>query len=47
MLSGIDELLSQEIGIPVIAADEPLYCVARGGGRMLENDMKRPQDSSY
>lgn len=47
MLSGIDELLSQEIGIPVIAADEPLYCVARGGGRVLENDMKRPQDATY
>ena len=26
----------QEIGLPVIIADDPLTCVARGGGRILE-----------
>ena len=26
----------EETGIPVIVADEPLTCVARGGGKALE-----------
>ena len=26
----------EETGIPVIVADNPLTCVARGGGRALE-----------
>lgn len=36
LLRGIDRLLSEETGLPVIVADEPLTCVARGGGRALE-----------
>jgi rod shape-determining protein MreB len=26
----------EETGLPVVVADEPLTCVARGGGRILE-----------
>jgi len=26
----------EETGIPVVIADDPLTCVARGGGRVLE-----------
>jgi len=36
LLHNLDKLLSEETGVPVIIADEPLTCVARGGGRILE-----------
>ena len=36
LLRGIDKLLSEETGLPVIVADDPLTCVARGGGKALE-----------
>jgi rod shape-determining protein MreB len=32
----VDKLLAEETGLPVVVADDPLTCVARGGGRMLE-----------
>ncbi|WID17536.1 rod shape-determining protein, partial (plasmid) [Pseudomonas aeruginosa] len=36
LLRALDKLLAQEPGLPVIVAEEPLTCVARGGGRALE-----------
>ncbi|BBB30729.1 MULTISPECIES: rod shape-determining protein [Neptunomonas] len=36
MLRHIDRLISEETGLPVILAEDPLTCVARGGGRALE-----------
>ncbi len=36
LLTDLDRLLMEETGLPVIVADEPLTCVARGGGRALE-----------
>ncbi|MFQ3231894.1 MAG: rod shape-determining protein MreB, partial [Reinekea sp.] len=36
MLRDIDRLLSEETGLPVLISDDPLTCVARGGGRALE-----------
>jgi rod shape-determining protein MreB len=36
LLRDIDKLLTEETGLPVIVADDPLTCVARGGGRILE-----------
>ena len=36
MLRSFDRLLMEETGLPVIVADDPLTCVARGGGRALE-----------
>jgi len=36
LLSELDRLLAEETGIPVIVADDPLTCVARGGGMALE-----------
>ena len=36
LLPGLDQLLSEETGLPVLVADDPLTCVARGGGRALE-----------
>jgi rod shape-determining protein MreB len=43
LLKDLDKLLSEETGLPVIVAEDPLTCVARGGGRAMElmdaNDM--------
>ena len=36
LLRDLDKLLSEETGLPVIVADDPLSCVARGGGRAME-----------
>jgi rod shape-determining protein MreB len=36
LLRGLDVLLTEETGLPVIVADDPLTCVARGGGKALE-----------
>ncbi len=36
LLKDIDRLLMEETGLPVIIAEDPLTCVARGGGRALE-----------
>lgn len=36
LLPGLDKLLSEETGLKVTVADDPLTCVARGGGRALE-----------
>ena len=36
LLRDLDKLLMEETGLPVVIADEPLTCVARGGGKVLE-----------
>ena len=36
LLRNIDVLLSKECGVPAIIAEEPLTCVARGGGEAIE-----------
>ena len=43
LLSGLDELISQETEMPVYVCEEPLFAVARGTGKVLENieDLKR------
>ena len=35
-LTDIDVLISNQTGVPVIVAEDPMTCVARGGGRALE-----------
>ena len=37
LLRNISEKISQETGVPCILADEPLLCVAKGTGIVLEN----------
>jgi len=44
LLTHIDRLLEEETGLSVVVADEPLTCVARGGGRALETASKRGLD---
>ncbi|HIJ23531.1 MAG: rod shape-determining protein [Gammaproteobacteria bacterium] len=36
LLRDLDRLLTEETGLPVTVAEDPLTCVARGGGRALE-----------
>jgi len=36
LLRDVERLLMEETGLPVIIAEDPLTCVARGGGRVLE-----------
>ncbi len=36
LLRDLDRLLMEETGLPVIIAEDPLTCVARGGGHYLE-----------
>ena len=42
LLKDIDKLLMEETGLPVIIAEDPLTCVARGGGRILELSEEHP-----
>ncbi len=37
LLRGLDKLVSQETGMPVVVAENPLDCVAAGTGKVLEN----------
>lgn len=37
LLHGIDTLLAEELKVPVFIADEPMHCVAKGTGIMLDN----------
>lgn len=37
LVHGIDQLLAEELKVPVLLAEEPMHCVARGTGIMLEN----------
>jgi rod shape-determining protein MreB len=36
LLLGLDKLIREETGLPVIVADDPLSAVARGVGKMLD-----------
>jgi len=44
LLRDFDRLLAHETGLPVIIADDPLTCVARGGGKALETMERRHMD---
>ena len=37
MLRNFDKLMTQETGVPAHVAEEPLFCVVRGTGIVLEN----------
>ena len=46
LLRDLDRLIEEETGLPVIIAEDPLTCVARGGGRALELMDQRSGDFS-
>jgi rod shape-determining protein MreB len=37
MLTGLDEVLREELGIPVVVSDTPLLAVVNGAGKVLED----------
>ncbi|MGZ9586297.1 rod shape-determining protein MreB [Paenibacillus marinisediminis] len=37
MLDGLDDLLAEELKVPVLIADDPMHCVVKGTGIMLDN----------
>ncbi|MCK0470059.1 rod shape-determining protein [Halalkalibacter sp. APA_J-10(15)] len=37
LLHGMDQLLSDQLKVPVLVADEPMHCVAKGTGMILDN----------
>ena len=41
LLDGLDDVLREETGLPVIVAEDPLTCVALGTGRALEDEAFR------
>ncbi len=41
LLHGLDDIIREETGLPVIVAEDPLTCVALGTGRALEDDAFR------
>jgi rod shape-determining protein MreB and related proteins len=43
LLRNLDKLIMNEIGLPVLIAEDPMTCVARGGGRILEHMGERGQ----
>jgi rod shape-determining protein MreB len=49
LLRGLDRLLSEETGLPVHVADDPLTAVAKGTGHVLTNIkyLKRVTVSSH
>jgi rod shape-determining protein MreB len=44
LLRDLDRLISEETGLPVIVAEDPLTCVARGGGMAMERMDRRTID---
>lgn len=36
LLKGLDLMISEETGLPVVLAEDPLTCVVRGGGKAME-----------
>ena len=36
LLSGLDKLIKDETGMPVTIAEDPLDCVVKGSGKVLE-----------
>lgn len=37
LLDGLDNLLSEELMVPVLVAEDPMHCVVKGTGIMLDN----------
>jgi rod shape-determining protein MreB and related proteins len=45
LLHGIDQLLAEELKVPVLIAENPMDCVALGTGIMLENIDRAPKQN--
>ena len=40
LIRGLDVLLTQETGLPIHVDEDPLTCVVRGTGRILDDEEK-------
>jgi rod shape-determining protein MreB len=40
LIRGLDVLLTQETGLPIHVDEDPLTCVVRGCGRILDDEEK-------
>ena len=40
LIRGLDVLLSQETGLPIHVDEDPLTCVVRGTGKILDDEEK-------
>ncbi len=47
LLHGIDQLLAEELKVPVLVAEEPMHCVAKGTGIILENLDRMSKKKTY
>ena len=47
LLHGIDQLLAEELRVPVLVAEEPMHCVAKGTGIILENLDRMSRKKSF
>ena len=36
LLRGLDDLIAKDTGLPVTVADDPLFCVVKGAGKVLD-----------
>jgi rod shape-determining protein MreB len=43
LLNGLDQLLAEELKVPVLVAENPMHCVAIGTGVMLDNMDRLPK----
>lgn len=44
LLDGLDQLLAEELRVPVFLSEDPMSCVAKGTGMMLEHIDKLPKE---
>jgi len=47
MLHGLDQLMADELKVPVLIAEDPMHCVVKGTGIMLDNLDKVSKRKSY
>lgn len=47
MLHGLDQLMADELKVPVLIAEDPMHCVVKGTGIMLDNLDKVSKRSFY
>lgn len=45
LMKGLPELIERDTHVPAIVADEPMLCVVRGTGKVLENIHQLPTDA--
>lgn len=47
LLNGLDQLMADELKVPVLIAEDPMHCVVKGTGIMLDNLDKVTKRSNY